>query len=311
MKNCNMFLQFRNYIPKYFLFKSSLLLTTLSILFVIFDINRKYLNLSSNTRLNFSDSNNITGYSYFIVPNMVHLIRFESPRLTFVDMVNIKSIHINHKPEKLIIHCDDCNFKGKYWDMVKDFPEIELRYWKRPTHIFGKKISWIQHASDISRIEILMTYGGIYLDNDVFVVKPLHYFRRFEMAIGWDLNQYLGAQVIIAHKNARFLKLWHNSYKYYKPEKWYYNAGELPTKSILYKNPELVHRVVRDFGVDIKFVKMLYKEKSSEWKNFYTIHLLINHHYLVPSHRPVIFDEVNIIEYNKTYGDMVKSVYNV
>lgn len=117
MKNCNMFLQFRNYIPKYFLFKSSLLLTTLSILFVIFDINRKYLNLSSNTRLNFSDSNNITGYSYFIVPNMVHLIRFESPRLTFVDMVNIKSIHINHKPEKLIIHCDDCNFKGKYWDI--------------------------------------------------------------------------------------------------------------------------------------------------------------------------------------------------
>jgi len=40
-----------------------------------------------------------------------------------------------------------------------------------------------------------MKYGGIYLDNDVYVVQNLNKYRKFELVIGWDEGQFLGSQV--------------------------------------------------------------------------------------------------------------------
>ena len=33
----------------------------------------------------------------------------------------------------------------------------------KPTHVFGQKLSSVQHASDVSRLKVLIKYGGIYL----------------------------------------------------------------------------------------------------------------------------------------------------
>jgi len=45
-----------------------------------------------------------------------------------------------------------------------------------PTEIFGQKLSkeWqLYHGSDIARARVLMQYGGIYLDNDAFIIQNL------------------------------------------------------------------------------------------------------------------------------------------
>jgi len=44
---------------------------------------------------------------------------------------------------------------------------------------------------------VIMQYGGIYLDNDVFVIQSLDKYRKFEIAMNWDENQFLGNQVSI------------------------------------------------------------------------------------------------------------------
>ena len=60
-----------------------------------------------------------------------------------------------------------------------------------------------------------MNYGGIYFDNDVYVVKPLHEFRKYEMTVSWDGDDLgIGIQVYIANRNARFLKAVYDSYRY-------------------------------------------------------------------------------------------------
>ena len=52
-----------------------------------------------------------------------------------------------------------------------------------------------------------MNYGGVFLDNDVYVVNSLHKYRKYEMVVSWsDKNDGLGVQVLIAHRNARLLK---------------------------------------------------------------------------------------------------------
>lgn len=58
----------------------------------------------------------------YVVPNYVHLIYLNSSEsLTFDQMIQLFSIILNHKPRKILIHCDgDCSFqRGPYWEKVE------------------------------------------------------------------------------------------------------------------------------------------------------------------------------------------------
>jgi hypothetical protein len=136
----------------------------------------------------------------------------------------------NHRPDKFYYHTNikNATCEGKYWEWVKKDEElwsrIEIKYLEAPTEIFGQKLSegWrFFHGSDIGRIRVFMQYGGIYLDNDCFVLHSLDKYRKFECVVNWDENQFLGTQAVIAHKNSRFIALWLQSYKdNYHPDKW-------------------------------------------------------------------------------------------
>ncbi len=60
-----------------------------------------------------------------------------------------------------------------------------------------------------------MNYGGIFLDNDVYVVNSLKKYLNYEMVVSYDTleNKTLGVQVLIAHKNARLLKAHYDQYR--------------------------------------------------------------------------------------------------
>lgn len=263
--------------------------------------------------VDFSCADNVTGFSEPIVPNIVHYIKFRSKQLSFVELISILSVHENHRPDKILIHCSTCvngALEGKYWNMLMKAsrPPVEVLHFQEPTTIYGKNLSSVYHASDVARIRILIEHGGIFVDSDVYVVRSLERFRHFEMALGWPEGENIGTQVLVAHKNARFLKLWLESYQWYKPFLWYYNAGELPTISILVEKPELIHRVPILFGVH-NLVNELYKISWSEWRTFYAIHLLIRHRDYLDKESPIKeFNEENIKNYTFTFGEMARMV---
>jgi hypothetical protein len=173
--------------------------------------------------------NNETGSDRLIVPNIIHLIRFNKTEFSFIDYICIQSSFHNHRPESFYIHTDapGLKFHGKYWKLIERDIQLRSRIYifhlEPPSEIFGQKLNpkWIlYHGSDITRIIILMKYGGIYLDNDVYVVQNLEKYRKFEIAINWDEGMNLGNQVIIANRHARFLPKWLDTYREYHPEKW-------------------------------------------------------------------------------------------
>jgi hypothetical protein len=165
-----------------------------------------------------------------------------------------------------------------------------------------------------------MEFGGIYLDRDVYVVKSLDIFRKYEMTLNWDEGQYLGSQVLIGHKNSRFLKLYYDSYHFYDSTQWYYNGGEFPTKSILYKSPQLVHRVKVAFGVDGPYAcPKVYRIYYPDWqKEFYTIHLVLRGNeisfkdWCFGNNKPAImkFDENIARNLNVTFGEMTRMLFD-
>lgn len=66
------------------------------------------------------------------------------------------------------------------------------------------------------RILVLMNFGGIYLDNDVYLVNSLDKYRIYEMTVSWDGdNEAIGNQVLIANRNARFLRAYFDSYRFF------------------------------------------------------------------------------------------------
>lgn len=182
--------------------------------------------------MDFNGFDNETGRSYdgrLIVPNLIHYIRFNKTTFTFVDYVCLRSAYIQQKPERIYLHTnvDESNFTGIYWKRIQSEPDlyqrIVLQPIELPSEIFNQPLSdgWrLFHGSDIARIRTMMKYGGIYLDNDIYVVQNLDKYRKYEIAMGWDEGQFLGSQVIIAHRNARFLPLWLNTYREYHADLW-------------------------------------------------------------------------------------------
>jgi hypothetical protein len=269
----------------------------------------------------FEGFNNATGTpdGSNIVPNYVHFIFFEYSYITYVTAVCVLAAFKNQKPEKIFFHTNVREFTGPHWIRIRNTlgSVLDVRHIDMPTTIFGQKLreEWIPwHAGDITRIRVLMQYGGIFLDNDSYIVRSLDVFRKYEMTIGITDHDCLGTQVLIAHKDARFLRLWLESYRIYHPEEWYMNAGEKPMREILSYRPELVHTVKTLLGVHGLTVQLYNWDSWRNWRLYYSIHLVIRlrkdvetwWHYLM---WPTI-DETNICKYDKPFGEMAREVYS-
>jgi len=264
--------------------------------------------------IDFEGFDNETGLDYNIIPNIVHLLYLNTTNVSFYQAVNIYSIFLNQNPDKIYMHCDNCSFHGHYWNQINSIIELKrkLVIHKIPFHdtIFGQKYGWVHHhRSDVWRLMILMNYGGIYLDNDVYVVNNLDKYRKYEIAVSWDSDEDgIGVQTLIAHRNARFLKAHFDKYRTnYTASIWYYNAGYAPAH-ILLTQRNLAHAVKIKFGTH-NLVTELYKQYWPEWKNLDTIHLLINHRHYQDAQSPIKeFNETNIQNYQYTYGEMCRTI---
>lgn len=281
----------------------------------IIEQRQPYVPPAIKTPYNFTGFNNVTGLgeeSDYLVPNFMHFLRFNEVEFDFLDFVTVLSALRHQRPERLFFHTNVERFKGEYWEkllLTPGFADIvEMVHVDLPSEIFGQPMDngyRVWHAGDITRIRILMKYGGIFLDNDSYMVQSLDKFRRFEIAMGWDDNQFMGTQVIVAHREARFLREWLETYRgAYDKNKWYYNAGERPTVEVLYKRPELLHRVKLLFGVHY-LIHKVYKanEVWAEWRDQYCIHLL-------KRHQDKKFDEDNFSKPPTTLREMILDVYD-
>lgn len=263
---------------------------------------------------NFTGFDNVTGLQTgdYLAPNLVHFLRFEEVEFDFLDFVVVLAAFRHQRPDRLFFHTNVPRFRGAYWEKLLLTPGfadvVEIVHVELPSEIFGQPMDngyRVWHAGDITRIRNLMKYGGVFLDNDSYLVKSLDKYRRFEMAVGWDQDQFLGTQVLVAHPQARFLREWLETYRgAYDKNKWYYNAGERPTVEVLFKRPELVHRVKLLFGVHY-LIHKLYKagEIWPEWRDQYAIHLL-------KRHQGKKFSEENFMQPATTIRDMILDVYD-
>ena len=200
-----------------------------------------YIKHSTSDILDFEgfDNNSTKPGRPLIVPNIVHFIFLNTTRVKFHEMICIFAAYLNQRPDTIMIHCEDCNFKGKYWDQLYSVGPLRriMQIKKLPVKrgLYGRIAPnnryIMAHRADLWRVQILSQYGGMYLDNDAYVVNSIDKYRVFEMTVGLENTNgvTLGNQILIAHKNARMLKAWTDMYRYdYRENEWFYNGGYVP-----------------------------------------------------------------------------------
>jgi len=168
-----------------------------------------------------------------------------------------------------------------------------------------------------------MEFGGIYLDRDVIVLKSLDPLRKFEMTLDYEFHptyKIMGTQIQIAHKRARFLRLYLQTYQKYDGSRWYWNAGEYPTERIIVNYPHLVHSMNGEFGVTgPEMYPKLYLENLKNWSKYFTTHLWMRDNTIKGDidifkneiGRPsmLYFDELNIRTFNTIFGQMARFIF--
>ena len=242
---------------------------------------------------------------HHVVPNIVHFVWFgEHEPLKFHQMLSVKSAYKHIKPDIIYVHCDH-EPEGHWWRHIKKAVKtLKVKFRNPPREIFGNEVILPEHKSDIARIEILMEYGGIYMDFDVIALKSFDDLRFYNMTMGLE---YFGSPgrlnngVIVATKQARFLKLWYETYHDFTKREWDYHDSIVPYE-MQFQFPELIH--VEEKTINFpggKELELIY-DKVYDWHGNYAVHLWYRLHEF--EHNPT-----DIKTMDTTYGQIARLVY--
>ena len=69
------------------------------------------------------------------------------------------------------------------WNKLKAIVgnRLQFREVHKPTHVFGSPIGNVYHANDVYKINVALKEGGIFVDEDTFIVKNLNHLRQYEV----------------------------------------------------------------------------------------------------------------------------------
>lgn len=122
--------------------------------------------------------------------------------------LSVKSAYLRSGVAKIYIWVDTEPI-GEWWEKTK--PLIELIQIEPPTEIFGIPIIQEAHKSDVLRLQILLEYGGIYVDTDTIFVKSFQSLLDNKFVLGQqNINgsEGLCPAVILSEQNSYFAQQW-------------------------------------------------------------------------------------------------------
>ena len=217
--------------------------------------------------------------SAYVVPNIVHYIWFGKDHvMMFHQMISVISAHKLLNPDHIMLHCDFLP-TGGYWRYLSAFVNFTIVKMEPPQTIFGHKLEYIQHKSDIARFIILSKYGGIYLDFDSIVLKSFDPLRKYEFVMGQERPNSLLNAILISKKNATFLHIWKETYRNFSSTEWAVHSCQIPFQ--LHKQyPQHIH-VDKDTLINpgSLYRHLIFNLHTKfDWSKNYAMHLFYNHY---------------------------------
>lgn len=253
--------------------------------------------------------------SEFKVPNIVHYIWYNTKpvELQFHHLLSIISAHKVLDPDCIYFHTD-IEPTGIYWEQAQLIPSLKVNYREPPTSLWGEKVKepyYYTSHSNVDRIKVLMEYGGIYLDLDTLVIRPLDDLRRYECTVGLEQPTQVCGSAIICSKSSFFLLLWINSYlDDYRINEWAYNSGKVPFK-LAKRYPHLVH--LEEYRINrpnFNELDQIWGPSKFEWTENYLLHIWYRlWKTLSPYYDGIEPDPHTIKIMNNSFGEIARNIY--
>jgi hypothetical protein len=180
------------------------------------------------------------------IPSIVHFVVGQGDRrqtqlryqlstpFEFINYITFLAARRHLRPKKFFVHYfqEPNTF---WWNQMKKNPEINaiLVRTRQVNKIFKKFVDHHSHRGDIIRLEVLIKYGGIYLDTDVLTLRsfdPLLNLSDVIMAHENDNPRTACNAVILAKSNAKFLRRWYDAFQSFDQNCWGCHSVLLPWK---------------------------------------------------------------------------------
>ena len=170
-------------------------------------------------------------------------------------------------------------------------PDYEIKEWNEKNYDFTKnrymadaykEKKW-GFVPDYARFDIIYTYGGIYLDTDVEVIKPLDDLLQCKGILGFESKEHVAAGLIIAGEKG--LPIFEEMYKSYDAILFYnadgtvnltpspvYNTDVLMKHGLIPNNTLQEVAGITIFPTEFFCPKSIKTRLITTTKNTYTIH---------------------------------------
>jgi hypothetical protein len=241
------------------------------------------------------------------VPNVVHFVWYSGNEFRLDHFFSIKSVYNAMKPDFIFIHGREFPLGNVHFD--RSIAELGLKpvLSRVVTSVYGKPVNVIEHKSDVLRMESLIRFGGVYLDLDVLVLRPLlDIFGENETTIPKENDYGLNGGIIIAKRCSRFMLRWYRAYKeVFDDTCWGCAAINLPKKLADEDQTGIfVDRtnIKSDWPFSGRMV-MSSNEDDAFWKDAYAVHTFIRDYPEVKA-----LPETEVIKLNNNYGRIVRNI---
>jgi len=244
---------------------------------------------------------------------IVHIIWFFPPRteLRFHEALALMAVQRYARPRKILFWYDAASTPpaGRWWQFARQSVAHLLPVpYQRPTSVFNQTVSVPEHQSDVARLAIIEEYGGLYIDLDVIVVRPLNSLFQFDVPVlGAETPDLLGSGLILARRpGAEFIRRWRRSYAdKFDDTQWNHHSCRVPM-TLARRYPNLVH--VEWFSMhrpNWNERQWLYTDGLLwDWSSNFAVHLWFRAH-----PKDVVYDPISIRSLNTTTGEVFRHIY--
>jgi len=243
---------------------------------------------------------------------IVHVIWFYPRRtaLRFHEAMCLLAVQRYVRPRKILLWYDAESTPptGAWWQFARQSVAHLLPVpYQRPTSVYNRTLLVPEHQSDVVRLTVLEEFGGLYVDLDVIIVRPVDSLLGYDVVMGAETPQMLGSGFIsVTHANATFIRLWRQSYADdFDDSDWNRHSVYMPMQ-LAQQHPSLVH--VEWFSINRpnwNERQWLYTAgKLWDWSANYAVHLWYREH---PA--DIVYDPLTIRNLNTTTGEVLRLIY--
>lgn len=165
-----------------------------------------------------------------MIPNLIHFIWLTGPKsreFSFINYLAVRAARDMHPDARILMHTNEAPEGSINWERIK--PYVEIVKVDPPLHHNGYDLEYVQYQADVLRLKILYEQGGIYLDTDMLLLKPIDIAYEGDCVLSPDTlenPQSINAGFIAAVAYSPFIRRWLKAFEV--NDTWAYGAVVLP-----------------------------------------------------------------------------------